>query len=234
MQFEPPLIRGHLVCRYKRFLADVRLGDGQEITAHCPNPGSMLDVGIPGRPVALSHSDNPARKLAYTWEMIELDGSWVAVHTGRTNALAEEALTAGRIEELAGFARLRREVRQGASRLDFELEGADGKRTFVEVKNVTLTDGSHRAIFPDSVTARGQKHLRELMALAAAGHRAVMLFVVNRNDCDEFSPADEIDPEYGKLLRQAASQGVEILAYRTRVSPKQVTVDRSIRTVLEQ
>lgn len=234
MRFEPKLIRGHLVRRYKRFLADVRLDAGPEVTAHCPNPGSMLDVGIPGQPVALSHSDNPKRKLAYTWEMIELDGGWVAVHTGRTNALVEEALAAGGIEELAGFAHLRREVRQGASRLDFELEGANGQKTFIEVKNVTLTDGGHRAIFPDSVTVRGQKHLRELMTVAAAGHRAVMLFIVNRNDCDEFSPADQIDPEYGRLLRQAASRGVEILAYRTRVSPKQVTVDRSIRTVLEQ
>ena len=234
MSFYPraELTRGTLIRRYKRFLADIRLADGTEITAHCPNPGSMLRVGVPDRPVAVSHSDNPARKLAYTWEMIELDGGWVGVHTGRTNALVEEALRAGDIAELRGFTALRREVPVGDSRLDFLLGFEGDALCYVEVKNVTLTDEGHRAIFPDSVTARGQKHLRELMGLAAAGHRAVMLFLVNRGDCDEFGPADDLDPEYGKLLRQAAARGVEVLSYAATVSPQHVTVSRSIPTVL--
>jgi sugar fermentation stimulation protein A len=232
MHYEPELIHGTLIRRYKRFLADIRLADGTEITAHCPNPGSMLRVGIPDRPVAVSLSTNKKRKLPYTWEMIELDGGWVGVHTGRTNALVEEALLAGQIVELRGFEQLRREVPCGDSRLDFLLTFEDGPDCYVEVKNVTLTDEGRRAIFPDSVTVRGQKHLRELIGLVHAGHRAAMLFLVNRDDCDEFGPADEIDPEYGKLLREAADQGVEVLAYCARVSPKQVTLSRSIPTVL--
>lgn len=232
MRYDPELIHGTLIRRYKRFLADIRLHDGSEITAHCPNPGSMLRVGVPDQPVAVSHSDNPKRKLAYTWEMIQLDGCWVGVHTGRTNALVEEALRAGQIAELLGFQHLRREVTVGASRLDFLLEFEDASDCYVEVKNVTLTDEGRRAIFPDSVTRRGQKHLRELMGLVQAGQRAAMLFVINRDDCDEFGPADEIDPEYGALLRQAANKGVEVLAYSATVSPKQVTLNRSIPTVL--
>jgi sugar fermentation stimulation protein A len=236
MRYEPALIPGTLIRRYKRFLADIRLEDGSEITAHCPNPGSMLRVGVPGRPVAVSRSDNPKRKLAYTWEMIDLDGSWVGVHTGRTNALVEEALRAGHVAELAGFAKLRREVPHGASRLDFRLTFDGAPDCYVEVKNVTLTsehtDERRRAIFPDSVTLRGQKHLRELIGLVRAGRRAVMLFLVNRDDCDEFGPADEIDPVYGTLLREAANKGVELLAYTATVTPKQVTLNRSIPTVL--
>jgi sugar fermentation stimulation protein A len=244
MRYEPELISGTLIRRYKRFLADIRLEDGSEITAHCPNPGSMLRVGVPGRPVAVSRSDNPKRKLAYTWEMIDLDGSWVGIHTGRTNALVEEALRAGHVAELTGFAELRREIPHGASRLDFLLTFAGAADCYVEVKNVTLTaehTAEHtaeqaaerrRAIFPDSVTRRGQKHLRELIGLVQAGRRAVMLFLVNRDDCDEFGPADEIDPEYGALLREAANKGVELLAYTATVTPKQVTLNRSIPTVL--
>lgn len=232
MRFEPELTPGTLVRRYKRFLADVLLADGTEITVHCPNPGSMLDVAVPGRPVALSHSTNPSRKLAYTWEMIELERGWVGVHTGRTNSFVEEALHQGDIEELRDFTKLHREVRQGNSRLDFALEQDRGPRCFVEVKNVTLTDRKRLALFPDSVTLRGQKHLRELSNLATTGHRAVMLYWVNRGDCDGFGPADEIDPEYGALLRRARANGVEILAYRARVDPKQVTADTSIPIVL--
>lgn len=237
MQFDPELTRGTLLRRYKRFLADIRLADGTEVTAHCPNPGSMLRVGVPDSPVAVSHSDNPKRKLAFTWEMIELDGGWVGVHTGRTNALVEEALRAGQIKELDGFTELRREVKVGDSRLDFMLRYANGSSCYVEVKNVTLTGDpaaglGHRAIFPDSVTVRGQKHLRELSTLVAGGHRAAMLFLINRGDCVEFAPADDIDPEYGKLLRQVVATGVEVLSYTARVDPQQVTVDRSIPTVL--
>jgi sugar fermentation stimulation protein A len=232
VHFDPPLTHGRLIRRYKRFLADIVLENGTAVTAHCPNPGSMMDLALPGRPVALSHSTRASRKLAYTWEMIEIDGVWVSIHTGRTNALVEEALRSGQLPELCGFAELRREVRHGDSRLDFLLRSEDGGRCFMEVKSVTLTDRNGRAVFPDSVTLRGRKHLLELSKLATAGERAVMFYWVNRADCGSFGPADGIDPEYGRLLRQARSDGVEILAYRAEVAPKQVTVDKSIPIVL--
>ena len=232
MRFDPELIPGTLLRRYKRFLADVRLRDGSEVTVHCANPGSMLEVSVPGRPVALSRSDNPRRKLPLSWELIRLGRSWVGVNTARTNALVEEAIRAGKVPELSDYVDVKREVREGNSRLDFRLRTDALPDCLLEVKNVTLTDGGDTAIFPDSVTVRGQKHLRELMAVAASGRRAVMLFWVNRGDCVRFQPADQIDREYGQLLRQANNRGVEILAYRAKVSPKQVTADRSIPILL--
>ncbi len=232
MRFDPPLTRATLLRRYKRFLADVVLEDGSEITVHCANPGSMLEVSVPGRPVLLSRSNNESRKLPHTWELIRLSRSWVGVNTLRTNALAEEAIRKGQIAELQGYPQLRREFRTGDSRLDFLLSDTDRPDCLVEVKNVTLTDGRGTAIFPDSVTVRGQKHLSELTKIANAGQRAVMLFWINRGDCRGFSPADDIDPAYGRLLRQAREHGVEILAYRAKVTPKQVTADTSIPIVL--
>jgi sugar fermentation stimulation protein A len=232
MRFDPPLIRATLLRRYKRFLADVVLEDGSEITVHCANPGSMLEVSVPGRPVLLSRSNNERRKLPHTWELIRLSRSWVGVNTLRTNALAEEAIRKHRITELGGYPQLRREVRTGDSRIDFLLGDAGKPDCLVEVKNVTLTDGNGTAIFPDSVTVRGQKHLLELMTVVDSGRRAVMLFWINRGDCRGFSPADDIDPAYGRLLRQARDHGVEILAYRAKVTPKQVTADASIPIVL--
>ncbi|MHC5072044.1 MAG: DNA/RNA nuclease SfsA, partial [Planctomycetota bacterium] len=232
MRFDPALIRATLLRRYKRFLADVRLEDGTEITVHCANPGSMLEVSVPGQPVLLSHSNNPKRKLPHTWELIRLSRSWIGVNTARTNAFVEEAIRRDRIAELHGYPHLRREVRAGDSRIDFLLGGGGKTDCLVEVKNVTLTDGNDTAIFPDSVTVRGQKHLSELMRIAHSGRRAVMLFWVNRRDCRGFSTANDIDPAYGRLLREARDQGVEILAYRAKVSPKQVTADRSIPILL--
>jgi sugar fermentation stimulation protein A len=232
MRFDPPLIRARLLRRYKRFLADVRLEDGSEVTVHCANPGSMLEVCEPGRPVLLSRSSNEKRKLPHTWELIRLVRSWVGVNTARTNAFVAEAIRQNRIAELEGYPTLRREVVVGDSRIDFLLEGAGRPECLVEVKNVTLSDGNGTAVFPDSVTLRGQKHLLELMESASRGRRAVMFFWINRGDCGSFRPADDIDPAYGRLLREARDQGVEILAYRAKVTPKQVTTDTSIPILL--
>lgn len=231
LHFSPRLTHGQLLRRYKRFLADVQLDDKSEVTAHCPDPGSMKTIALPGRPVALSRCDKPTRKLPYTWEMIEIDGTWVGIHTNRTNDLIDTALQLGALPELANYASIQREISIGASRIDFLLTNAAGDSCYVEVKTVTLRDGS-AAKFPDSVTSRGHKHLQELMSLKAAGHRAVALFCVNRADCEHFSPADDIDPKYGMLLRQAQEAGVEVLAYRTHWSPQQVSLDGSIDTVL--
>ena len=231
LHFNPMLIRGQLLRRYKRFLADVQLDDQTEVTAHCPDPGSMKTIALAGRPVALSRSEKPTRKLPYTWEMIEIAGTWVGIHTNRTNDLIDTALQLGALPELADYTTIQREVPAGNSRIDFLLTNAAGETCYVEVKTVTLRDGT-TAKFPDSVTTRGHKHLEELMSLHSAGHRAVALFCINRADCDLFAPADDIDPRYGMLLRQAQEAGVEVLAYRTHWSPQQVRLDGSIDTVL--
>ncbi|MGE3258998.1 MAG: DNA/RNA nuclease SfsA, partial [Geobacter sp.] len=199
----PPLIPGRLIKRYKRFLADIELADGSLVTAHCPNSGSMLGCNLPGSPVMLSVSPNPNRKLAHTWELVQVDGYWVGLNTMLPNRLAEEAILDGTIAELQGYPRLRREVPYGSerSRIDILLEGDQG-RCFVEVKNVTLVEDG-RALFPDAVTERGQKHLRELMEVVRNGDRGVILFTVQRGDGAAVAPADAIDPAYGRLLRQA-------------------------------
>ena len=230
LRFQPALIHGILQRRYKRFLADVRLADGTQVTAHCPDPGAMGDLASAGLPVALSRNDNPARKLKFTWEMVAVADTWVGIHTNRTNDLVDAALRAGVIPELHGLPTIEREVSVGSSRLDFRLSGASGP-CYVEVKTVTKAVGN-AAMFPDSVTTRGQKHLRELISLKAAGHRAIALFCVNRGDCTDFAPADDIDPAYGRLLREASEAGVEVLVYQTNWTPQQVTLAGSIDTVL--
>jgi len=219
----PPLVRGTLLRRYKRFMADVELDDGTVVTAHCANSGSMLDVAVPGRPVLLSHHDDGKRKLIYTWELIRLRTSWVGVNTALPNHLVAEAIAKGRIPELAGYADLRREVKYGAnSRIDILLQDPDRADAYVEVKNTTLARG-RVARFPDAVTVRGQKHLGDLMAEVKRGHRAVLVFWVFRTDCDRFQPADDIDPRYGALLRQAVARGVEVMAVEARVDRRGAT-----------
>lgn len=227
MRFDPPLVSGTLIKRYKRFLADVELEDGRVVTAHCPNSGSMLDVAVPGRPVALTPHDDPKRKLQWTWELIQLGRHWVGVNTGRPNTLVAEAIEAQRIPELAGYGELKREQKYGTnSRIDILLRGGlpgEGGRPdcYVEVKNVTLArDGV--AEFPDAVTARGAKHMRELAQVVAEGQRGVLVFWVYRSDIQVVRPADRIDPEYGVALREAAAAGVEILAWDAKVGTKQV------------
>ena len=231
MRMPADLLQGTLLRRYKRFLADVRLPDGETVTAHCPNSGSMKGCNTPGSPVLLSRSENPRRKLAFTWEMIRIGRVWVGVNTHTTNLLAREGIEKGVVEELQGYASLRREVRFGAnSRLDFLLTGATG-RCYVEVKNVTLVEGGV-ARFPDAVTLRGQKHLDELVRARRMGHRAAMLFVVQRGDARAVAPADDIDPAYGAGLRRAVRSGVEALAYRARVTRKEIALRRRLPVLL--
>ncbi|WP_372965307.1 DNA/RNA nuclease SfsA [Marinobacter sp.] len=217
MKFAEPLIEGRLIRRYKRFLADVRLPDGEEVTAHCPNTGSMLGCQPENARVWLSKSDNPKRKLRYTWELVETSPGVIAcVNTARPNAQARAAIEAGTVSELMGYRQCRGEVRYGEenSRIDLLLSDHDTQPdAWVEVKNVTLADGG-QGYFPDAVTERGQKHLRELMAQVAKGDRAVLFFVVNHTGIGEVRPADHIDPRYGQLLRQAVEAGVEVIAYR--------------------
>ncbi|MEH0076246.1 DNA/RNA nuclease SfsA [Pannonibacter sp. Pt2] len=229
MDFGKPLIRGRLVKRYKRFLADVVLDSGEEITAHCANPGSMLGLNAPGSLVYLSRSDNPARKLAWSWEIIEADGALVGISTAHPNKLVEEALLSGLIPELSGFASLRREVKYGKnSRIDILLEDAGGGLTYVEVKNVHLMRQAGLAEFPDSVTARGAKHLVELEDMVRAGHRAVMVYLVQRPDCSELDFAADIDPAYAAALRQAMAGGVEAFAIGCEVTPEFIRATRKV------
>jgi len=225
-----PLFPGTLQRRYQRFLTDVELADGSRVTAHTPNTGSMKQCAVPGHPVLVSRSDNPKRKLPYTLELIRVNGHWVDTHTHRTNRVVEEALVQGVVEELSGF-RVTPEVPFGDSRLDFGLEkGAE--KVLVEVKNVTLCCDPRVACFPDAVTTRGQKHLRELLRARREGCRAVIFFLVQRGEAEAFTPADAIDPEYGRLLREASAAGVEILAYRSIVTPLENQVGMRLPVVL--
>ena len=223
MRFPSRLIRGTLVQRYQRFLADVRLPSGEIVTAHCTNTGSMIGCKEPGSVVYISRSDKKGRRLLYTWEIVEVGRTWVGINTMHPNRLVAEAIASGAIPELQGYDNVRREVvtRQG-TRLDLCLEGSSGF-CFVEVKNVTLAvDGA--AAFPDAVSERGTKHLKELMWLRREGHRGAVVFVIQRTDCRIFRPADEIDSEYGRWLRRAIKAGVEALPYVAYVTPKEIVL----------
>lgn len=225
MDFAQPLARGTLVSRYKRFFADCVLEDGAPVTAHCPNPGAMLGLNTPGLPVWLSKSDDPKRKLAHTLELVEVDGGLVGINTMHPNRLTAEALAAGAIPELAGYDVHRREVRYGTnSRVDFLLTAEGRPPCWLEVKNCHLRRAGSLAEFPDCVAARSLKHLRELTAMVEAGERAVMLFVVQRTDCDAFEACHDLDPAYAKGLAEAAAAGVEVLAYRCEITPDRVAI----------
>ena len=231
MRFKSRLIRGTLIQRYKRFLADVQLENDEIVTAHCTNTGSMMGCKEPGSAVYISRSENLGRKLPYTWELIKADGGWVGINTMHPNKLVPEAVESGVIKELCGYATIRREVKVSAhSRLDLCLEGITGS-CFVEVKNVTLAING-TAAFPDAVSERGTKHLKELMRLKRQGHRAAIVFVIQRGDCDNFRPADEIDNEYGRWLRRAVKAGVEALPYRAKVTAKEIILTERIATKL--
>jgi sugar fermentation stimulation protein A len=229
MRFPSRLIRGTLIQRYKRFLADIRLANGEIVTAHCTNTGSMMGCKEPGSVVYLSQSDRETRKLRYTWEMIQTNDTWVGINTMHPNRLVAEAVEAGVVGELHGYDTIRREVKVGAhTRLDLCLEGSHGK-CFVEVKNVTLAVNGIAA-FPDAVSERGTKHLKELIRLKRRGHRAAIVFVIQRDDCNFFRPADEIDAEYGRWLRRAITAGVEALPYGARVTAKGIVLTRRLGT----
>lgn len=233
MRFAAPLIPGRLERRYKRFFADVTLRDGETVTAHCPNPGSMLGLAEPGLEVWLSRSDNPKRKLAYGLELVAADGTLVGVNTGHPNRLVAEALEDGAIPELAGYDRLRREVRYGQnSRIDILLERDGAPDCYLEVKNVHLQRQPGLAEFPDSVTARGAKHLKELTAMVEAGQRAVMFYLVQRDDCEAFATAADIDPGYDRALRAALDAGVEALCYACCVTPEEIRLARRLPLAL--
>ena len=231
MRLPQPLHHGTLLRRYQRFLADVELDDGTLVTAHTPNTGSMQGCARPGSRVLLSRSANPGRKYPHSWELVHADGVWIGINTMLPNRLVWEGIENGTVAELAGYAEIRCEVPYGeGSRIDLLLSGEKG-RCYVEVKNVTLVeDGLAR--FPDAVTARGQKHLKELMEVVRQGHRGVNVFVVQRADGDRVSPADDIDPAYGALLRQAQAAGVELLAYRALVTPTEVRLQQRLPVLL--
>lgn len=236
MRFRTPLVPATLVRRYKRFLADVILPSGEEATVHCANPGSMIGLDRAGARVWLSRSDNPKRKLAYGWELVEVDFGGglelVGVNTSHPNLLALEAIGEGTIPELSGYADVRREVKYGAaSRVDFLLAGPDRPPCYVEIKNVHLMRRPGLAEFPDCVTARGAKHMAELAAAAGAGARAVVLFLIQIGSAERFSPARDIDLRYGQALDAARQAGVEALAYRCRVTREEIRLDRRVPIV---
>ena len=223
------MVPATLVKRYKRFLSDHRLESGEVITASCPNTGTMLGLTTPGSATWLVHAPSPTRKYDYRWELIEDEGTWVRINTGRPNALVEEAIRTGVITELAGYADLRREVKYGTnSRIDLLLEDPGRPQAFVEVKNCHLRRQAGLAEFPDSITTRGAKHLDELAAQVALGHRAVMVFCVQRADCDHFDVAADIDPGYAAAFQRARAAGVEALAYVCHVSAETIALTHSI------
>jgi len=225
MIFPTPLQRGYLLKRHKRFLADIELEEGSLITAHCPNSGAMQGLTTPGTPVWVSESPNLSRKLPFTWEMAEVDGTYVGMNTMHPNTLVEEAIRLGVIQELQGYQTLKREVKYGQnSRIDILLSEP---LTYVEVKNVHLKRG-HTAAFPSSVTTRGAKHMRELVQMVKEGHKAYVVYVVQRNDCRNFEIASDIDPLYGQEMRLAYEKGVKPLVYACDVTPKGITLTHPI------
>ena len=228
MKFDTPLIEGTLINRYKRFFADVRLPSGEIVTAHCANSGTMLSVRDTGARVWISPASNPERKLRYTWEIVEAHGALVGINTSHPNRLVAEAIAAGQIKELSGYAALKREQKYGKnSRIDILLEDPGRPACYVEVKNVTMkrTPGlDYPAEFPDAVTDRGTKHLIEMTDMVKSGARAVMVYLVQRPDCRRFTVAGDIDPTYAKTLKIAMSQGVEAVCYGCEVTPDAITI----------
>ena len=224
----PRLVSGTLIRRYKRFLADVRLKNGELVTAHCPNTGSMQGCSQPGRMVYLSVHNNPKRKYKHTWELIDMPASLVGVNTQVPNRLVFESIKTGQIPELSGYETIEREVRIGKhSRIDLMLTDSKDRRCYIEIKNCTLvTDGI--AQFPDAVTTRGLKHIRELAKLNTAGFRTVMLYFIQRMDARVFRPADHIDADYGRELRRAVKKGLEIFAYDVLIDFDRIRIHHKI------
>lgn len=233
MKFPIPLVRGRLIKRYKRFLADVSLDTGAVVTATCPNTGSMMGLAVPGAVVWLSESTSPTRKYPHTWELVEADLGrgpvLVGINTNHPNRIVAETIAAGGIPEVAGYASLRREVRYGlSSRIDILLEDPAKGLAYVEIKNVHLSREAGRAEFPDSVTERGVKHLAELTSMVAAGHRAIMLYLIQRGDAEEFALAGDIDPRYAAAFAAARAAGVEAIAYACDLSPTDISIARPV------
>lgn len=232
MEYPDPLIHGKLIKRYKRFLTDVELDDGTVVVAHCANSGSMESVKEPGSEVWLSPARNPDRKLKFTWELIHVGDTLVGINTALPNMIVSEAIEAGAVSELLGYGSLRREVKYGKnSRIDILLEDDNKPKCYVEVKNTTMRrnlDGGP-VEFPDAVTSRGTKHLGELADMVAEGHRAVMFYLVQREDADVFTVADDIDPTYAAALTDAMKAGVEVVCYACTMSPEAISVSRRLK-----
>ncbi|NYU11512.1 sugar fermentation stimulation protein SfsA [Enterobacteriaceae bacterium CCUG 67584] len=234
MQFIPPLQPATLVQRYKRFLADVVTPNGETLTLHCPNTGAMTGCATPGDTVWYSTSSNIKRKYPHTWEITQTaDGEYICVNTLRANQLVKEAISLDFIPELRGYNTLKSEVKYGSesSRIDFMLQADDRPECYIEVKSVTLAEKDN-GYFPDAVTLRGQKHLRELMSVAAAGKRAVLLFAVLHSAIGRFSPARHIDLKYAQLLNEAQKQGVEVLVYKAELSADNITLRSALPATL--
>ena len=236
MKFETPLIRGTLIKRYKRFLTDVELENGDVVVAHCANSGSMLSVNDAGAPVWLSPANDPKRKLKFTWELVQIGDAMVGVNTQHPNRVVAEAIEAGQIPELTGYETLKREVKYGQnSRIDILLSDPHKPLCYVEVKNTTMRRDLSKgapAEFPDAVTARGAKHLEELANMVREGHRAVMFYLVQRDDAERFTVAADIDPTYAAGLKAAMNAGVEVLAYTCRVTPEEIVVTDPVEVTL--
>ena len=230
MKFKTPLISGFFIKRYKRFFADILL-DGNIVVAHTANTGSMKQCLGENWPALLSFHDSPTRKLAYSFEMIFNGKSWIGINTSLTNKLAIEAILNGTIKELQGYADLRPEVKTGQSRIDILLSNGVLDPCYVEVKNVTLINDEGHCLFPDSVTERGQKHLRELIDLKEKGIRTVMLFIVQREDCSFFQLENSLDPVYCQLLKQAIHTGVEVLVYQCKLTPLEIFVHKKLEII---
>ena len=234
MEFAKPLIPGRLVRRYKRFLADIELDNGETVIAHCANPGAMLGLNMPGLKVWVEPNDDPKKKLRYGWRLIELEdpgqSHWVGIDTSIPNRVVGEALHARSIPEFAAYGEVRPEVSYGVnSRIDFLLTEPGLPDTYVEVKNVHLMRQPGLAEFPDTVTKRGAKHLDELSAMVAAGHRAVMLYCIQRTDCDRMALAHELDPDYAAAFAGAMAAGVQVFAWSCTISTEAITLDRPLR-----
>ncbi len=235
MKIEQKIYFGLLLKRYKRFLADVVLDDGTELTVHCPNSGSMKGCAEPGYRVVVSDSENLNRKLRFTLEWVHNEKCWIGVNTHRSNNLVAEAVIQQQISELKGYDSLRREVKYGIehkSRIDLLLEHNEKGLCYVEVKNVSLVSDSGAYRFPDAVTARGLKHINELLEMKRQGHRAVLFFVINRSDADYFEPAWDIDKKYSETLLDAVEQGLEVLAYQVNIDPPYAVIEKPIVTKL--
>ncbi len=230
MRFQTELVPARLVKRYKRFLADCVLEDGREITAHCANPGSMMGLAEPGTKIWLEPNEDPKKKLKFGWRLVDHEnGHYTGVDTSVPNRALRHALDAGEIAEFAMWSQIRAEVKYGeGSRIDFLLSGEGQKDLYLEIKSVTLSRTDGIAEFPDSVTARGAKHLTELAQMVAQGHRAAMLYLVQRTDCEQVRLAEDIDPAYKAAFDAATRRGVEVFAFGTNITPSEITVSRRL------
>ncbi|MCB2197051.1 MAG: DNA/RNA nuclease SfsA [Bacteroidetes bacterium] len=226
MVFNEKLIHGRLIKRYKRFLADVTLDNGDVVTAHCTNSGSMKSCLEENAEVYLFPVNDPKRKTKFTWEMIKINSDWVGINTGNPNKLAFEAVSNNKIDKLKGYTEVKREVKFGDSRFDVMAKNEE-ETCFIEVKNVTLKEGDY-ALFPDAVTTRGKKHLETLIKVKEEGMRAVMLYIIQRMDVHTFAPAFDIDPEYAKTLKKAVKKGVEVIPMQAKVTPQKIELIKEL------